>query len=605
MPRRWLVGLGVLLLVVTGALLARFARASIRAPVFDAVFTCTGRVTALLVNDEATWIGTSGGLARWQRAGSQPVVYTARQGLTGNHVTSIAPVVGRDWGSGMPPAVVVGTDGGAATYFSRPGPQLANAGLPALSGRVGALLTGSSTWAAVGPQVWELQGEAWQPVGGPLPAAITCLEEHDRVLWAGTSRGLFRLSEGQWGRITCRDDPLANSVTCLVSQIPALYVGTVGGLFVYAGGHWSAVTAREGLPDNHVTSFSGLYRHGLCVGTYGGGLAILHDGEVERIAGSPAYITSLGAGFMEEKLWVGTDGQGLYTWDGHAWSRHPFGTGLPDHNITSLATDGRRVFAGTFEGGVTTLDGTEWRGSGTGLGSTWINHVAFGQGRAWARTSGGDLYVRDGDTWHLVTKQSGLTKPWTSCVDSAGDNIWVGTWGAVSKFDGRNWSNFAPKPALAGQVVTAVAVLGRDLWVGTGKGGLVRYHGATGQWETYSLGNGLTDTWITSLAVWRNCVWVGTFSGGLCKYDGRAWEHLGAPAPLPSARVSCLAATDCLYAGTLEGLCRFDGRTWTTYGRGDGLPSEVIQALCVADDRLWVGTPEGLASAKLVAVKEP
>jgi ligand-binding sensor domain-containing protein len=344
---------------------------------------------------------------------------------------------------------------------------------------------------------------------------------------------------------------------------------------------------------------------GLYVGTYGGGVAVVRSERVQPLAGSPKYVTCLSVDQRTGVLWLGTESDGVFRWDGKTWERRLVANEPPGHSITSLAAGASGLFVGTFEHGVARRQGGSWLDPGTGPASTWINHVAFGQGRAWARTSGGDLYVRDGDTWHLVTKQSGLTKPWTSCVDSAGDNIWVGTWGAVSKFDGRNWSNFAPKPALAGQVVTAVAVLGRDLWVGTGKGGLVRYHGATGQWETYSLGNGLTDTWITSLAVWRNCVWVGTFSGGLCKYDGRAWEHLGAPAPLPSARVSCLAATDCLYAGTLEGLCRFDGRTWTTYGRGDGLPSEVIQALCVADDRLWVGTPEGLASAKLVAVKEP
>jgi len=234
------------------------------------------------------------------------------------------------------------------------------------------------------------------------------------------------------------------------------------------------------------------------------------------------------------------------------------------------------------------------------LSSTWINQVAFGHGRAWARTSAGDLFVSDHSVWRPVTKESGLTKPWTSFVGSAGGNVWVGTWGAVSKFDGRRWHSYAPKPQLTDQVVTGVAVLDHDIWVGTAKSGVARYNGRTRHWETYTLGKGLTDTWITSLAVWDGSLWVGTFSGGVCRFDGRRWEHIDAPVPLPSARVNCLAATDCLYVGTLEGLCRFDGRQWTVYGQEDGLPSEIVQALCVDGDRLWVGTPEGLGCARLV-----
>ena len=176
-------------------------------------------------------------------------------------------------------------------------------------------------------------------------------------------------------------------------------------------------------------------------------------------------------------------------------------------------------------------------------------------------------------------------------MQTSGGNVWVGTWGAVSKFDGKRWHHFAPKPALEGQVVTCVATMGPDIWVGTAKGGLCRYVGRSGIWETYSLGNGITDTWVTCLDVWDGRLWVGTFSGGLCSWDGTNWRSVRAPSPLPSDRINCIAHDLNLYVGTLDGLLIYDGKDWTPIAREftarDG-PVTLCQRF-----RVWVGTPEG------------
>jgi ligand-binding sensor domain-containing protein len=582
-------GLLAAFIVAGGAgLLVHYARATTRAPVFDAVFTSTRKVTAVAVTAEGAWLGTEGGLVHWDEAGTETARMNTLTGLPANRVSALLPLEpGTD-------GVLVGTDRGG---FVVGGPAE-----PPLVGRCTALCRyEGEVCAAVARQVMCLREAGWEPLGPPLPADARCVAEHDGELWAGTGRGLFLLSDDEWEPVVYRDDPLAATVNAIAAS-EAMYVGTVGGLFVWEDSEWRSYTTADGLPDNHVTALAP-GDEAVYIATYGGGVARLSGRQIAPLTGSPAYATALAWDARGSALWVGTEDQGAFRWDGLAWQRQPEANEPAGHNVTSLAAGPGELLVGTFEHGVTTCREGTWQSAGSGLSSTWINHVAYGQGRAWARTSAGDLFVRDGDAWHAVTKASGLTKPWTSFVGSAGGNVWVGTWGAISKFDGRRWQSYAPKPALADQVVTGVAVLGRDIWVGTAKSGLLRYNGHGGNWETYTLGKGLTDTWITGLAAWHGSLWVGTFSGGLCRFDGHGWEHLGAPAPLPSDRVNCLAATDCLYVGTLEGLCRFDGTRWTTYGRADGLPSEIVQALCVDGDRLWVGTPEGLACGRLVEVK--
>jgi ligand-binding sensor domain-containing protein len=605
MLRRGVVISAVLLLALIVALVAGQLLRPARVPVFDTLHTSTRKVTAVLVTDEAVWVGTEGGCLRWQPGQPNVQKLTTRDGLPANGIHAIVAVRPAPT---SPPDVLIATSRGLCVLPDQPGRGATPvAGVP-LEGRTTAVCWAEGrAYAAAGTEVLVSDGvpaveAAWEPLGAPLPADARCLACFGDSLWAGTAIGLFRWEEDAWQPVIHKDDPLAATVNALLPVDEALYVGTVGGLFRYRDRCWAEYTTRDGLPDNHITSLAAR-ADAITIGTYGAGVVVLRDGEFRVIPGSAPYVTCVAVEPDGEGLWIGTEERGLFHWDGESWQKRFVLDEPPGHNITSLAAHNGQTWVATFEHGIGLQEEGTWRsfGSSDGLSSTWINHVAFGSGRAWARTSAGYLFVHAGSDWRQVTKKgSGIVKDWTSCVQSSGGHIWTGTWGAISKFDGSRWHNYAPKPALEGQVVTSVVVMGPDIWVGTAKDGLRRYNGRTGQWEAFNLGSGLTDTWVTCLAVWRGSLWVGTFGGGLCRYDGREWEPIRAAGPLPSDRINCLAATDALYVGTLDGLCRYDGDEWTTYTRADGLPSEIIQALAVSGDRLWVGTPEGLASARLV-----
>ena len=550
----------------------------------------TTEVTCICPVVDTVWVGTSGGCLLWPADGNGVPTHisTENELLPSNAVANICP-------GPMPGTVAVATRRGLCILAEEGDgwTPVAGASLP---GRATALCVGDDDiLAAVEGQLYSGAADTtpwhWAALGPPLPTPARCLYRNDDGLLVGTAAGLYRLEGDTWEKLIHSEAPLAAMVNDITSLGETLYVATAGGLFRFGEGAWACLGAAEGLPDAHVTALT-VRGEDLYIGTFGGGMAVLHKGRITQVHGSPGYITSLGA--TEKAVWAGTPESGVGAWNGATWLQLTRPGEPPGNNITGVAAGaGGDVWIGTFDRGVGRLrEGMGWSSMPTG--DLWINHLCFGRGRPWARTSGGDLLVPGKDHWRKLTRQDGLLKDWTSSVQTSGGNVWVGTWGAVSKFDGKRWHHFAPKPALEGQVVTCVATMGPDIWVGTAKGGLCRYVGRSGIWETYSLGNGITDTWVTCLDVWDGRLWVGTFSGGLCSWDGTNWRSVRAPSPLPSDRINCIAHDLNLYVGTLDGLLIYDGKDWTPIAR-ELLPHETVQSLCVNGSRLWVGTPEGLA----------
>ncbi len=556
----------------------------------------TTEVTCLCPIGDTVWVGTGGGCLLWPADGNGVPTHisTENELLSSNAVADICP-------GPVPGSVAVATRRGLCILADEGDgwTPVAGASLP---GRATALCVGAEgLLAAVDGQLYiaapRVTPWQWAALGLPLPTPARCVYRGADSVLAGTAGGLYRLNADAWEKLIHSEAPLAAMVNDITSLGETLYVATAGGLFRFEEGVWACLGPAEGLPDAHVTALT-VRGEDLYIGTFGGGAAILRKGRITAVHGSPGYITSLGA--TDKAIWAGTPESGVRAWNGATWQQLTRPGEPPGNNITGVAAGtGGDVWIGTFDRGVGRLrEGMGWSSMPTG--DLWINHLCFGRGRPWARTSGGDLLVPDKDRWRKLTRQDGLLKDWTSSVQVSGGNVWVGTWGAVSKFDGKKWHHFAPKPALEGQVVTSVATMGPDIWVGTAKGGLCRYNGESGLWETYSLGSGITDTWVTCLDVWDGRLWVGTFSGGLCSWDGRNWRSVRAPSPLPSDRINCLAHDRDLYVGTLDGLVIYDGNGWEPVSR-ELLPHETVQSLCVNGPRLWVGTPEGLAWLRLAA----
>jgi ligand-binding sensor domain-containing protein len=215
-------------------------------------------------------------------------------------------------------------------------------------------------------------------------------------------------------------------------------------------------------------------------------------------------------------------------------------------------------------------------------------------------------------TWQLYQKTNALPSPGVHVVMSDGQgNMWVGTDGGLSKFDGNNWITYnASNSGIPNDnIVTVVAAdMQGNKWIGmlphwNGSafvgGGFAKFDGTI--WTVYNTSNsGLPDNNVTSIAIDDSGnKWIAT-EGGLAKFDGTNWTvYTTSNSGLPSNYLTSILidGSGNKWIGTSSGLAKFDGTNWTTYTTSNsGLPGNYLTSIFIdGSGNKWIGTSSGLA----------
>lgn len=183
-------------------------------------------------------------------------------------------------------------------------------------------------------------------------------------------------------------------------------------------------------------------------------------------------------------------------------------------------------------------------------------------------------------------------------IDGNGD-VWFGTQGGISKFDGTNWTtiNTTTDPDLVDIVVLALLIddMG-NIWAGTDFG-VSKYDGTT--WTTYTEADGLADDRIKFIAQGPDGrIWFGN-SDGVSNFDGTTWESFTTSNGLPFGGVNHVAfgQNDEVLLGTgLGGVYIHDGTGFTAITEDDQLLSNKIRSSLVdGNNRRWIASAEGVS----------
>lgn len=234
------------------------------------------------------------------------------------------------------------------------------------------------------------------------------------------------------------------------------------------------------------------------------------------------------------------------------------------NNVQAIATDGRGVWVGTYQG-ICRMNG-----------ASWMDFSMFNE------------KLKDQSVNCLMVNNRG--------------NLWIGTddYGVI-EWDGTNWTEYTDATRRLKMKFVKEIVVDHDgvMWIGVTLGGLVSFDG--NDWEKYTPDDSqLLSDFVLDLAVDRaNRKWV-TTNAGVSVYNGSRWlSYTTGNSGLPDNIVPAIAIDkkNVKWFGTLSGLARFDGQTWKVWNtKNSPLPSNQVNDIAIdKEGLLWIATNQGAA----------
>lgn len=184
------------------------------------------------------------------------------------------------------------------------------------------------------------------------------------------------------------------------------------------------------------------------------------------------------------------------------------------------------------------------------------------------------------------------------------DSYFVATDGGLLELsaEGNLKRHFTVLDGLPESDLTALAVFGGQLFIGTRSQGLVAFDGSRFAVYRWTDRKAQAVTALLEDKARSGCLLVGTFAGGLLEFDGKQFRELkvGTEQKRLSGVDRLVIDGSRLFAGTFaDGLWVSDGGRWQHFTVADGLPSNRVVGVVASGDHLLVATDFGVAAASI------
>ena len=213
-------------------------------------------------------------------------------------------------------------------------------------------------------------------------------------------------------------------------------------------------------------------------------------------------------------------------------------------------------------------------------------------GNLWLGTAGG-VTRYDGNSFTHYTNSEGLANNVViSILHDKHNNIWIGTkGGGLTRFDGRFFTNFTEKEGLPSNYIQSILEdKTGNLWFGT-KRGAVEYNGKS--FTLFTDKEGLISNNVFSICEdTRGNLWFGTV-GGVSEYNGYSFSNFTEKEGLGNNEVRSISQdkNGNIYFGTAGGVSKYDGKYFINFPGIEGFSKSPVYS--IVEDRsgnLWVGT---------------
>lgn len=481
--------------------------------------------------DHFLWIGTTGGLARFD--GTHFTIFD-RENTAAFHENSVFCLLAAKDGS-----LWIGTEGsGLVQYRNGTFRAYGSAdGLTDLFVRTLAQDAAGTIWIGTNNGLFRLTSQpAATPAIAPIqrvdatanvpPLAVNaiCEDSHGR-LWLGGSR-LAIMQQGTVTFFALPGDAARNRVKAIAETTSgAIWVGTVSGLYrMRVGeGQFTAVPGIRGTTRGLRTTSDGRF----WISTLGRGTVAYRLNEKDDLVDGTALPSDTVLTVfedIEQNVWLGMETGMLRL------SRTPL-------TILPLPHAGESDFGTVYQD----REGRLWAAStqlyllqngspelyqSAALAGVKVREVFQDRDLSlWFGTDGSGLIHVTGSTARHYTTSDGLVNNFIRAILQAQDgSLWIGTDEGVSHFDGRGFTSYQMKDGLAYQSIRSMLQdSAGDLWIGT-ELGLSHLRG----------GGFVQDVPVQAMRndkVWAlhqdrdGSLWIGTRNNGLFRYRNGALTH--------------------------------------------------------------------------------
>jgi ligand-binding sensor domain-containing protein/signal transduction histidine kinase len=471
----------------TGGGLARFD--GYRFTIFDSENTPALREESVYslhcARDGALWIGTEGGGLVRYRSGSFRR-FSSSEGLSNGFVR----VIYEDRRANL----WIGTDRGLYRFD---GDRLTRvdgqAGIPAMSvhaireDRNGRLWVGGAGLLVISEGVPAVYHSNRSLADNSIRAIA---ESNDGTIWVATIGGLHRVPDGNPADVFSSRTVLHRNTTYLYqTKDRGLWAGTYGhGLFRYGDGDPVVYRAPGLLPDNHILALLEDSEGNFWIGTQNGLLRLSRSIVSTVAAGPNGAPESIKTVFEDHDLsiWVTTLSGRLYRIEGMKPVVAALPAGLDDLGVRTIFRDsGGALWVGTNgEGALRIASNGMTNGMARytmkqGLVNDFVRVFCESRdGSIWIGTDSGLSRWRDGSFQNFHTAQGLVYGSVRALLEDRSGDLWVATDGGVSRFHDGAWDS----PGLAGEKVWAIHEdPDGGLWFGTRGAGLFLLQSSAGR----------------------------------------------------------------------------------------------------------------------------
>jgi PAS domain S-box-containing protein len=315
-------------------------------------------------------------------------------------------------------------------------------------------------------------------------------------IWIATSgSGLFSFDGNALTRLSLPVHHREEYFSCMHKDMFGdIWLGTWGsGVLHYSHGVFNAYNKHNGLYDDLITCISSDRQGNTWFGTYNSGLVFFSGGQFTSLTVKDGMPDDNIRGIVQDdstNIWFATPG-GLAMYDGIDIRTWTTSDGLSTNNISAIATDGRKIFAGTVDGAINVIAGGKVYvyepPAGMHVGEiTCLEYTA--DGSVWIGTVAEGLFRFVNEKIESINTGNTLLNNTIWSIHASSDGtIWLGTNKGIFRMENGN----AVRPNAESKTPPAFPVFGIQsdneyVYFATQRSGIWRYNKSSRRFQTFN-----------------------------------------------------------------------------------------------------------------------